>query len=663
METIGHTMKQLVAALLALSLTTLAMAADPPARVGRVTLIQGTVKFYADQEEGWQPAQLNLPVTSENSIWTEGRSRAEWRVGPAAVRLDHDTVLDIQKLDDSEVALYVQRGAANIRVGLIEKGEVFRIFTPEGTVTLRARGSYRIEADMEKGESRIAVLSGRARVESTAGSPWIEAGRMALLERDSARVESLARTDFDDWVLARDEKWDVAAPADVSPYMTGYEELNSYGTWETETEYGRVWVPRVVVDWAPYRYGHWRYVRPWGWTWIDDAPWGFAPMHYGRWVHARGRWAWWPGDRSHRPVWSPALVAWVGGSGWSVSYSSGVGPGVGWFPLAPYEAYVPWYRHSPSYVHNINRIHGNRPVPSRPPRQYANHKPGVTIVSPATFQGALPVANHRARMSGEAIWNQPVVQEGVNLPPRRGAQGAGQNPGAPGGKPAVMQSGVPAQPMPLPQRTETQRPQKPQPGFAANQGGPKPATLDSNTPSMPAESMPSRPAPSTTPTPNFTPRTEPTGTPSPQAPVQRSEPQPRYTPKPRAPVESSQSRPEAAPAPSTRDTTRDRTREVTREPNPSQRDTNRDATPRTQRPERVERTERIERPRAVESSQSRPAPAPAPSVQPAPTSPVPRSTPQPQPAPKPAPAPREARERDDGPQPERIKNPGRTQER
>lgn len=641
---IRHAMKQLVAAWLAgwLSLFAFAAsAADPPGRVGRITLIEGTVKFYADQEDGWEAARLNVPVTSENSIWAEGRSRAEWRVGPAAVRLDHDTVLDVQKLDDTEVVLYVQRGAANIRVGLIEKGEVFRIFTPEGTVTLRARGSYRIEADMDKGESRVAVLSGRARIESSAGTPWIEAGRMAVLDRSSVRVEYIARTEFDDWAQVRDEKWDVAVPADVSPYMTGYEELNHHGTWEEESEYGRIWVPRVVVDWAPYRYGHWRHVRPWGWTWIDDAPWGFAPMHYGRWVHVRGRWAWWPGNRIHRPIWSPALVAWVGGSGWSVTYSTGSGPGIGWFPLAPYEAYVPWYRHSPNYVYNINHIHRHRPVPTRPPRHYANHKPGVTVVSPTTFQAALPVATHRGRMPGEAIWNQPVVQDGVKLPPRRGGPSLAHNPAAPSGKPAILQPAAAAEPLPLPHRTEerigTPRPQKPQPVVGATPGGPKPGTLDGGTWNQPAERMPSRPAPQPDPLPPSVaqPPSMPAanqGAPMPM-PVQRAEPQPRYTPKPRTPAESTQTLPQPAP--------------VTREMSPAY-----DRTPRPViRNDRPERIERIERPRTVDTAPSRPAPAAQPA--PAPT----------QPASRPKPAPRETKDREEAPQAERIKNPGRTPER
>ena len=115
--------------------------------------------------------------------------------------------------------------------------------------------------------------------------------------------------------LRRDERWiERRSTTYVSSYMTGYEDLDTYGEWRQEPDYGPLWFPsRVAATWAPYRYGHWGYVRPWGWTWIDDAPWGYAPFHYGRWVYVRNRWAWHPGERDVRPVWAPALVAWSAG--------------------------------------------------------------------------------------------------------------------------------------------------------------------------------------------------------------------------------------------------------------------------------------------------------------------------------------------------------------
>ena len=66
----------------------------------------------------------------------------------------------------------------------------------------------------------------------------------------------------------------------------------------------------------------------------------------------RQRWCWVPGPRHIRPYYAPALVGWVGGP--SVNVSVAFGSGVGWFPLAPHEVYVPWYRHTPRYVRHVN---------------------------------------------------------------------------------------------------------------------------------------------------------------------------------------------------------------------------------------------------------------------------------------------------------------------
>jgi hypothetical protein len=141
--------------------------------------------------------------------------------------------------------------------------------------------------------------------------------------------------------------------------MTGYQDLDRYGRWRETPNYGRIWFPEVRSNWAPYRDGHWAYVQPWGWTWIDDAPWGFTPFHYGRWVQVDHQWAWTPGQSVQRPVYAPALVNFVGSvniGAIAVGLATGVasGGGVGWVPLGPEEVYVPPYRASPAYVHNVN---------------------------------------------------------------------------------------------------------------------------------------------------------------------------------------------------------------------------------------------------------------------------------------------------------------------
>src|SRR5262249_43627032 len=143
--------------------------------------------------------------------------------------------------------------------------------------------------------------------------------------RDYTPVDIARTDDFDRWCSDRNHHVERSVSArHVSPYVVGYEDLDTYGTWHTAPGYGYVWAPtNVVAGWAPYRDGHWAWIEPWGWTWIDDAPWGFAVSHYGRWAYVGSSWAWVPGPIAARPVYAPALVAFVGGANFALSISSG----------------------------------------------------------------------------------------------------------------------------------------------------------------------------------------------------------------------------------------------------------------------------------------------------------------------------------------------------
>lgn len=147
----------------------------------------------------------------------------------------------------------------------------------------------------------------------------------------------------------------------------------------------------MAADWTPYRDGQWSYIAPWGWTWVDNAPWGYAPFHYGRWVQVRNRWAWAPGRLERRPVWSPALVGWVGGGSWSVGFGAHNLHAHGWYPLSPYDRYVPGYRLSDE---RLRRLNDWRHATRRAAQQRPHH--GLTVVPREHFGGRGPVVVPRA---------------------------------------------------------------------------------------------------------------------------------------------------------------------------------------------------------------------------------------------------------------------------
>ena len=336
---------------------------DPPGRVARISYSSGNLSLAIAGSEQWTDVAMNRPISVGDSLWVPERGRAELHVGSSAIRLSERTNLTFLTLSDDSIQLKLTRGTMVVRVRSLGGKEAFEINTPNLAFSLQEVGEYRVTVN-DDNTTNVMVRRGAAIAYGDRDSISIREAEQVVFSGTNLNHNSINRMSpydtFDQWVNDRDRAEDTSVSARyVSREVIGYQQLDEHGTWETNAEYGAVWLPRTTeIGWAPYRNGNWLWVAPWGWTWVDRAPWGFAPYHYGRWAHIGLRWAWVPGLSLHyeRPVYAPALVAFVGGgSGVSVSLNIGSGPGVAWFPLAPGEAYRPGYYASPRYLDGINR--------------------------------------------------------------------------------------------------------------------------------------------------------------------------------------------------------------------------------------------------------------------------------------------------------------------
>jgi hypothetical protein len=170
-----------------------------------------------------------------------------------------------------------------------------------------------------------------------------------------------------------------------------------------------------------------------------------------------------------RPVYAPALVAWVGGPHVSIGVSVGSGPPIGWFPLGPREVYVPWYGVSPRYVQVVNQahvtqvvnvtqiVHSPGVVVAQTPYVHRHFEPGVTVVPGSVLTRRQPVAPIAAQ------WRElPGVRDLIRDPHRGGPVLAdpglsGLTPRGPGyvaGRPPPIRAEVPPPParMHIPER-------------------------------------------------------------------------------------------------------------------------------------------------------------------------------------------------------------------
>jgi len=382
--------------------------------VARISHLQGNASYArGDQPDDWQPADVNVPMTNGDRVYTDRRTRLELQIeGGDAVRLGGQTDLVALNLTDDTRQFALKTGVASFQVHQLDSNDVFEVDTPNAAVTFDSAGDYRFDIDQD-GNTRVSVRRGRASVSAGGGEVPLQQGDAMLIDGgDTPRydVVSMRNADgWDQWVDEREGQYRRSPSLQyVNQAVPGVDDLDQYGRWQQIPNYGYAWSPTSIdAGWSPYRVGHWAWQDPWGWTWISTEPWGWAPYQYGRWVTYSSRWFWIPAAPVARVAYAPACVAFVGGSpGVSVAVNAGPASFVGWFPLGPSEAIVPWWGARPATQVNVTNI------------TYVN-KTYVTVVNQNTFVSAQPV--YRSMVTDRTVVQQvaasPIVRGRVPYAP------------------------------------------------------------------------------------------------------------------------------------------------------------------------------------------------------------------------------------------------------
>lgn len=418
---------------------------DPPGRVARLSDARGEVVYSPAGEDEWYSVHRNRPLIRGDRLWTDQGARAELQVGSSAIRLNQNTSMEFLELSDRLVQLEVSEGSINLRVRRLYAGQEIEVATPSLAFVIRRPGSYRIDVEPDYDTTTIAVSRGDGIAFGDGGRFPVRAGDAVVFYGSDLRdyeLYGLPRMDeFDRYAALRDRRLDRSQSLRyLSDDVVGYSDLDDYGSWSPVPSYGNVWFPNQVgANWAPYSDGQWIWQEPWGWTWVDNAAWGFAPSHYGRWVYTGDRWGWIPGPRNYRPTYAPALVVFIGNSGWNVSIGLGGDTAIGWFPLGPRDVYLPPYQTSRDYfsrvnVSNttINNVTVNQTYISyangtvNPTRiNYVNRAvpTAVTAVPAKVFTTSRPVRGAAIRMDRNTLANGDLSRVAPIAPSARSVQG------------------------------------------------------------------------------------------------------------------------------------------------------------------------------------------------------------------------------------------------
>ena len=309
-------------------------AGQGPVRLARFSFVQGNVTCRTSESDQWSAAAVNLPLREGAQVWVSNGGRAEIQFDDGSMlRLGNGAVITMQTLysdsDGEFTEVKVNEGLTALH--LRNTKSIYQLDTPYASIKSEGPANLRVGID---NSVEIAVRNGSAVVHGNGGEASLRAGDYLDLADENATyvVDSIPGSDsWDEWNDSRDRE---LADMDSQHYLPSNisivaGNLNSYGNWRYDVEYGYVWCPVVhQQDWRPYRYGRWVWVDPFGWTWVSSEPWGWAPYHYGTWVCGRYGWAWVPGPVTQ--YWCPAVV--------HFTEYNGV---VAWAPLAPREVRYP----------------------------------------------------------------------------------------------------------------------------------------------------------------------------------------------------------------------------------------------------------------------------------------------------------------------------------
>ena len=332
--------------------------------VARISLLTGSVDVKRADSGDVVAASLNAPLGIGDFLSTRDDARAELELGHrTAFRVAPDSQIRFTRLDPGSNVAQLAEGTVEVRL-FDGDGAHPEVDTPNATILPRNDGRYRVTVDAD-GDSRITVRSGVASVAVVDGpSQDVQAGTSVFVRGSGANAQideadAIAYDSFDAWNGEQDRREADDSYAYADDRYVGAGDLGRYGSWQDVPGYGEAWHPTYAADFAPYRDGRFAWEPYYGWTWVSAEPWGWAPYHYGRWFYANDvGWCWSPA-RYEVPQYRPALVAFLsfgGGGGFDAGFGN-----IGWVPLAPYEAFHPWWGRGYG-DHDFGGGYGNRTV-------------------------------------------------------------------------------------------------------------------------------------------------------------------------------------------------------------------------------------------------------------------------------------------------------------
>src|SRR5262245_53510140 len=114
--------RTLLLSALAVSPLVWGQVAESPGRVAHLSYVEGQIRFQgAGETEGYALPQR--PLAAGDRLATRAEARAEISLGSAALRLDEQSALAVESLDETAVRMHLDAGVASVTLRDLAENE------------------------------------------------------------------------------------------------------------------------------------------------------------------------------------------------------------------------------------------------------------------------------------------------------------------------------------------------------------------------------------------------------------------------------------------------------------------------------------------------------------------------------------------------------------
>jgi len=162
---------------------------DPPSRVARISVIEGSVSVQPGGTGDWGAATQNRPMTIGDKLWADNSSRAELQAGQASLHLGSMTAISFLNLDQNITQVRLAEGKLNFRVRELREGENYEIDTPNVAFTVREAGAFRVDVSENGDFTAVTAIRGAGEIAASGQVYPVKAGERAEVTGNEGNVK------------------------------------------------------------------------------------------------------------------------------------------------------------------------------------------------------------------------------------------------------------------------------------------------------------------------------------------------------------------------------------------------------------------------------------------------------------------------------------------